>query len=127
MIYNFIALDEEYTNIIIDFNKIGYLKIIEETPEYTIFELIYRYKASLKTVKFQMKLSKNDISKFLMKFKIFRLNNYFINTQTVEFIIETKITNTNSKLNIHFTNGTYLIINKIETKKWEEWAKVRLK
>ena len=126
MVYNFIVLEEEHTNILIDFNKISYLKIIEETHEYTIFELIYRYKASLKSIKFQMKLTKNDISKFLMKFKIFRLNEYFINTQTVEFISETKITNSNSKLKIHFTNGTYLIINKIESKKWEEWAKVRL-
>ena len=131
MLHTFKIYDKENNEnkedeILLYIDKINSFKIISEENSKYILGIIYRIKASQKIVESTINLNKNELSKLMMQNKIFRLNSYFINTKTIQFIEKEKVSKNLINLRIHFIDGTYLILNKIEEKKWEEWSKVRL-
>jgi len=113
-------------NIIkINLNNIGFLKIIEENDDFTKLSIQYRKKATLKEVEFILKLPKHEVPKFLARYKLYRLENYFININSLTFVVEKNENRGYIELEFYFIDGQYLTI-KTNKSRWESWSSLRL-
>jgi hypothetical protein len=113
-------------NIIkINLDNIGFLKVIEEKEDFTKLSIQYRKKATLKEVEFILKLPKSEVPKFLARYKLYRLENYFININSLIFVVEKNENRGYVELEFYFTDGQYLSI-KTNKSRWESWSSLRL-
>ena len=118
-----VGKENEFIHINLD--NIGYFKIKEEQENGLIFEITYRKKATEKLIEIRSSHNKEGFRKFISQYKFFLLENYFINTKSIDFVDEEFVDLSTIKLHFYFKDGQFLII-KTTRSRWENWRKIRL-
>jgi len=110
----------------INFEKIGYLKVIEEDSREIKLALTYRKKASVKEYTFSLRLPEegNERFKRLAKFGLYRLENYIININNIVFA-DHETDKNKSKIVFYFVDGQHLQVNTTKPR-WEAWRNTRM-
>jgi len=117
--------EQNHKQIKLAYDNISFLKVIEEkaSGEMTL-GVVYRKKASFKEFQFKIKIPNQEKSKFFSNHSMYRLENYYINTQKVQFVdFETEKNKTS--VEFYFVDGMQLKLNTL-IPRWNAWKDTRL-
>ena len=113
----------------INLKNIGFFKIKSKNEvNKLILQIKYRKKATEKIIDITPPHNKEEFRKFIFKYTFYLLEEYFINTSSIDFVDEENIDESDSSsLNIHFyfKDGQDITI-KTKKARWEDWRKLRL-
>jgi len=112
----------KFQNTIINIKNIGFIKKKDNK-----YYCQYRKKASIKEIEIPISFGNLNDSQYFMKYNFYKLNNYFINPNTINFININDIAGSN-EIVVHFSfiNGLELEF-KMDRGRFNVWADNRLR
>jgi len=117
----------------INLKNIGFFKLdksdkSDKSEEGLILQIKYRKKATEKIIKIKSPHDKEGFRKFIFKYNFYLLEEYFININSIDFVDEENIDETDSssiKIHFYFKDGQDITVKTKKTR-WEDWRKLRL-
>jgi len=112
----------KFQNTIINIKNIGFIK-----KKNNKYYCQYRKKASIKEIQIHMAFGDLNDSQYFMKHGFYKLDNYFINPNAINFVNTESISNSN-EVNVHFSfmNGLELEFT-MDQGRFNIWVNNRLR